>query len=103
MYNRLDHVWFVSAIWFHVSIKIFQLFRIHFDLLCRLKERRTGTFQNRSRHYYCDSQAEMKNVVSLTSRPFVKYSETLVNHRKKFSFLVCKHLQLHNGTEFFEI
>ena len=31
----LDHIWFDNAIWFHVSIIIFQLFRMHFDLLHR--------------------------------------------------------------------
>ena len=40
-----------------------------------LKEKRSGTFQNRSQLPYCISQAETKNVVQMTSRPFVKYSE----------------------------
>ena len=40
-------------------------------------------------------------MVSMTSTPLVKYSETLANHRHEFSFLVLKHILLHNGTEFF--
>ena len=92
MNNRLDHIRFDNTIWFHVSIIIFQLFSIHFDLLYRRKEKRTGTFQNQSRLCYCISQAETKDVVSMTSRPFVKYSETLANHREKFLFLLFRHL-----------
>ena len=38
------------------------------------------------------SQAETKNVVTMTSSPFVNYSETLANHRKNSRFLVFKHL-----------
>ena len=87
--NRLHHVWFVNTIWFHVSMIILQLFRIHCDLLYHGKEKRIGTFQNRSRLYYCIPQAETKNVVSMTSWPFAKYSERsqVIGKNSRFWYL----------------
>ena len=84
-------MWLDSTIWFHVSIIIFQLFRINFSFIIPLKREANWYFSKSITTLlpYFTSGNEECSIYDV--KPF---REVLGNARKsseKFSFLVFKH------------
>ena len=100
MNNRLDHVWFVNMIWFHV---IFSTIQNQFSFIIPLKREANRYFSKLIMALLLYFKTGTKNVVSMTSSPFVKYFETLANHRKNSRFWCLSTYDFITGQNFSRI